>query len=195
MAAPTKLNFKIYQGSTFSEVLRWESDVKVYVPIINIVKTAPMVVTATAHGAPANWRVKISNVVGMKEANTSDYILATSVSSSTLTFNSINATTYTAYTAGSGILEYNQPVDLTDYTARMQIREKVTSSTVIKELTTTNGGITIDNTNKTISIYISAADTALFTFKTAVYSLELVNGALVLPFIFGGITLDTEITR
>ena len=195
MAAPTKLNFKIYQGSTFSEVLRWESDVKVYVPIANIVKTAPMVVTATTHGAPANWRVKISNVIGMKEANTSDYILATSVSANTLTFNSINATTYTAYTAGSGILEYNQPVDLTDYTARMQIREKITSSTVIKELTTANGGITIDNTNKTISIYISAADTALFTFKTAVYSLELVNGALVLPFIFGGITLDTEITR
>ena len=195
MAAPTKLNFKIYQGSTFSEVLRWESDVKVYVPIANIVKTAPMVVTATAHGAPANWRVKISNVTGMKEANTSDYVIATSVSANTLTFNSINATTYTTYTAGTGIVEYNQPVDLTGYTARMQIREKVTSDIVIKELTTANGGIVIDTTNMTITIYIAAADTTLFTFKSAVYSLELVNAAIVIPFIYGNMTLDTEITR
>jgi tRNA threonylcarbamoyladenosine modification (KEOPS) complex Pcc1 subunit len=192
--APSKLNFKIYQGSTFSETLRWESATKVYVPITNITKTAPMVVTATAHGAPPNWRTKISGVQGMKEANTADYVLVTGVSANTLTYNSVNALNYTAYTSG-GVLEYNQPVDLSQYTARMQIREKVSSTTVIKELTTQNSGIVIDNTAKTITLKISAADTAQFTFKSAVYSLELVNADVVVPFIYGNLTLEVEVTR
>lgn len=195
MAAPVKLNFKIYQGSTFTETFRWEGDLKVYAPISNITKAAPMVVTATAHGIPINWRVQISNVTGMKEANTTDYINATSVTANTVTFNDINSVGYTAYTADTGVLVYNQPVSLAGYTARMQIREKITSATVIKELTTANGGITIDNTDKVISITISATDTTLFTFKTAVYSLELVTGSVVEPFIYGNISLEPEITR
>lgn len=192
--APSKLNFKIYQGSTFSETLRWESATKVYVPITNITKTAPMVVTATAHGVPANWRTKITSVQGMKEANTADYVLATGVTANTLTYNSVNALNYTAYISG-GVLEYNQPVDLSQYAARMQIREKLSSTTVIKELTTQNSGIVIDNTAKTITLKISAADTAQFTFKSAVYSLELVNADVVVPFIYGNLTLEAEVTR
>ncbi len=194
MTAPVKLNFKIYQGSTFAETLRWESDVKVYVPIVNISRTAPMVVTATAHAVPPNWRVKITNALGMKEANTTEYITATTVAENTLTFNAINALSYTTYIS-SGVLEYNQPIDLTGYTARMQIREKLTSTEVVKELTTENSGITIDTANYTITINISAADTALFSFKTAVYSLELVKASVVLPFIYGSITLDKRTTR
>ena len=192
--APSKLNFKVYQGSTFSETLRWESATKVYVPITNITKTAPMVVIATDHGVPPNWRTKISGVQGMKEANTADYVLVTGVTPNTLTYNSVNALNYTAYTSG-GVLEYNQPVDLSQYTARMQIREKVSSATVIKELTSSAGDIVIDNTVKTITLKISAVDTAQFTFKSAVYSLELVNADVVVPFIYGNLTLEVEVTR
>lgn len=192
--APSKLNFKIYQGSTFAETLRWESSTITYVPITNVLRTAPMVVSAPGHGCPPNWRVKISGATGMKEVNTSEYITTTSVTSDTLTFNAINALNYTAYISG-GVLSYNTPVPLDGYTARMQIREKVTSTTFIKELTTENGGIAIDTVNKTISLNISAADTSAFTFKSAVYSLELVNGDIVVPFIYGNITVEPEITR
>lgn len=194
MTAPSKLNFKIYQGSTFAETLRWESDIKVYVPIVSISRTAPMVVTATAHAAPQNWRVKITNALGMKEANTAEYITATSVTVDTLTFNAINALGYTTYIS-SGVLEYNQPINLAGYTARMQIREKLASTEVIKELTTENSGISIDPVNYTITINISAADTALFNFKSAVYSLELVKASVVIPFIYGAMSLESEVTR
>lgn len=194
MASPTKINFKVYQGSTFQETLRWESATKVYAPITMISKTAPMVVTATNHGVPQGWRVKITGALGMKEANISDPVIATSVTTDTITFNSINALNYTTYTGG-GVLEYNQPVDLAGFTARMQIRQKLEDSTVIKELTTENGGITINNTTKTISLNISATDTAAFSFQTAVYSLELVNGAIVTPFANGSMTLVKEVTR
>ena len=36
---------------------------------------------------------------------------------------------------------------------------------------------------------------AAFTFKTAVYSLELVRGSVVTPFIYGNLTLEAEVTR
>lgn len=195
MVAPVKLNFKVYQGSTFRQVLRWESSAKTYVPITNITKTAPVVVTATAHGAPLGWRAKITGVGGMKEINDSEnYRLITAVNTNTVTFNEINAASYTAYTTG-GMLEYNTPVDLTGYTARMQIRSSLDSSTVIQELTTANSGILIDNTYKTITIVLTATQTAALTFSSAVYSLELVTGTEVYNFCTGTLTLVKEITR
>lgn len=195
MAGPSKLNLKIYQGSTFRETLRWESSTKVYVPITQITKTAPVVVTAAAHGLKAGWRCKVTGVSGMKEINMSDYATSTGVTTDTVTFNQINATGYTTYTSG-GILEYNQPVDLTGFSARMQIRAKLDDATVIKELTTTNGGIIIDNTNSTITVLISATDTAALTFSNGVYSLELVSsGGEVTALIAGTISLVKEVTR
>lgn len=195
MAGPTKLNLKIYQGGTFRETLRWESALKVYAPISNISKTAPMVVTAANHGVPVGWRTKISGALGMKEANTGDnYLVASEVAANTATFNSVNALNYTTYTGG-GVLEYNQPVDLTGYTARMQIRSKLEDLTVLTELTTENNRILIDNTLKTITLTIPASVTAALNFQSAVYSLELVNGSEVTPFIGGTVSLVKEVTR
>lgn len=91
MATPVKKNFKVYQGSTFTEILRWESPTKVYKSISSISKTAPIVITAVAHGIVVGWRCKVSNVLGMKEINSDEYIQATSVTSDTITINSINA--------------------------------------------------------------------------------------------------------
>jgi len=192
--AATKINFKIVQGSTFTEVLRYESSVKVYTDITAIFKTAPMVVTAAGHNMIVGWRAKISNAGGMTEANNLDWIVVTGVSGDNITFNSINAAGFRDYTSG-GVLEYNQPVDLTGMTARMQIREKLTSDTVIQELTTENGLIVIDNTAKTILLQLPATTTETFTFKSAVYSLELISGSTVIPFIYGNITLEKEVTR
>lgn len=196
MASPEKINFKIYQGSTFSEVLRWESAKKIYKNISGATKAAPCVLSCTGHGVPDGWRIKITNVGGMKELNDADnYQVATVLTADSIELNSVNAAGYTAYTSG-GTLEYNDPHDLTGYTARMQIREKIDSTTTIKELTTENGGITINTSSKTILVVISATDTAAFTFGTAVYSLELVSsGNVVTPFATGTMTLVKEVTR
>jgi hypothetical protein len=194
MAGPTKLNLKIYQGSTFRETIRWESALKVYAPITNISKSAPMVVTASNHGVPVGWRVKINGALGMKEANTAEYITASEVSATAVTFNSINSLAFSTYTGG-GVLEYNQPVDLAGYTARMQIREKVTSETVLENLTTSNGKILINNTSKTISLILSAASTESYTWKSGVYSLEMEKEGVVVPFIYGSVVVEREVTR
>lgn len=196
MAAPVKLSFKVYQGSTFSEVLRWESSRKIYRSITGVTQAAPCVLSSVGHGVPDGWRIKVTNVGGMTQLNSSDtYKIATKISADEIELNDINSVGYSAYTTG-GIIEYNEPVNLTGFTARMQIREKITSAEVIKELTTANGGIVIDTANFTITLVISATDTALFTFSTAVYSLELVSsGGIVTPFANGVLTLVQEVTR
>lgn len=193
-AAPIKLNLKIYQGSTFKQILRWESSTKVYVPITGITKAAPVVITAAGHGIPLGWRARVTNALGMKEINSSDYSLVTDKTTDSVTFNQVNSLGYTTYTSG-GVLEYNQPVDLAGYTARMQIRPKLESDIVIQSLTTENGGITFDNTLKTITLYISAADTTLLSFAQAVYSLEFVYNSEIIPFATGNVTLQKEVTR
>lgn len=195
MTTPSKVNFKMYQGSLFSETIRWESATKIYVPISGITKAAPMIVTTvSAHNIPTGWRTKFSNIGGMKELNTDDYHIVTNKTSDTLEYNLINSLNYTAYTSG-GVVEYNQPVDLAGYTARMQLRQKVTSTTVIDEYTTENSRIVINTNNKTIGIVIPASITETYSFKNAVYSLEMVNGSTIVPIIYGTISLIKEITR
>jgi len=196
MSTPAKINFKIYQGSTFNEVLRWESSLKTYVPITGISNSAPLVVTAPNHNITPEWRVKFTNILGMTELNSADtYYSATSVTTNTVTINEVNSLGFKPYVSG-GIIEYNTPINLTGFTARMQIREKLTSDTVILELTTENAYINISNVTKTITLVIPADVTALFTFSTAVYSLELISsGGQVTPFCEGTITLVKEVTR
>lgn len=194
MTSPVKLNLKIYQGSTFRQVLRWESSTKVYVPITNITKSAPVVITAANHAAPLGWRVKVVGAGGMKEINQLDYQIVTDKTADTVTLNQVNSLGFSTYTSG-GVLEYNQPVQLTGYTARMQIRAKLDSDTVLHSLTTENSGILLDNVAKTITMYIPDETTQTFTFKAAVYDLELISGGEVTALASGSITLVREVTR
>lgn len=196
---PAKISYKIYQGSTFQETLRWESETKQYAPISNITNAAPCVITtSTAHGVPLNWRVRVTGVSGMKDINTISedaYYLVTGKTSNTLTLNQVNSAAYGAYTAG-GIVEYNTPIPITGYSAQMQIRETLESTTVLHELTTANNGIVIDPVNYTITLNISAAITRTFDFDAAVYSCELTdNQGNVIPFLTGSISLVKEVTR
>jgi hypothetical protein len=132
----------------------------------------------------------------MKEANQLDYQIVTDVTQNTIKFNEINSLGFTAYTEG-GVLEYNKPVPINNLTARMQIREKVNSPTIIYQLTTENGGILFNSMDSTISINIPDEVTSTFTFNSSVYSLEFedtVTGQVV-PFAKGSMILDREVTR
>lgn len=195
---PAKINYKIYQGSTFQESFRWESETKVYVPIQSIAKSAPcLITTATPHSLPLGWRFRVVGAGGMKEinANSETYHVATAVTNDTIEINQVNSLNYTAYTSG-GVVEYNQPVPLNTYSARMQIRETVDSPDVIYEATSANGQIILDNVNKTITITILGSATQQFEFATAVYSLELFDGTNnVISFLVGNLTLVPEVTR
>lgn len=87
-------------------------------------------------------------------------------------------------------------VNLTGYTARMQIRRKITDTDVVLSLTTSNGGITITNAAQgTFQIDITATQTEALTIKAGVYDLEMVSGAVVTRLLQGAISVSPEVTR
>jgi hypothetical protein len=88
------------------------------------------------------------------------------------------------------------PVNLTDYTARMQARTSAASSTTVLDMTTGNGKITLGGTAGTITLSLSASETAAITQSTLAYDLELVSvGGVVTRLVEGQIVLTPEVTR
>ena len=65
-----------------------------------------------------------------------------------------------------------RPVDLTGYTARLQIRDL--DGSLIVELSTENGGITLTPAHGFIVLFIATSVTSTMTFKTANYDLKLI---------------------
>lgn len=97
----------------------------------------------------------------------------------------------------------NALVDLTGYTARMQVRSSYEGPVVI-ELTTENDRVNLGGAAGTIELLISAVDMAAIPvsggsgtppFKEYVYDLELVQGAEVLAFAEGTFAVKREVTR
>lgn len=86
-------------------------------------------------------------------------------------------------------------VDLTGYTARMQVRRKVTSDSTLLSLTS-GSGITLGGSAGTITLSVSATDTAAMTWREGKYDLELVaSDGTVTRLLEGRITVDPEVTR
>ena len=199
--AATK-DLTISQGRTFSLALRWESPPVVYKAITAIMQSAPARLTVPLHGLPDGWRVAITNVKGMADINSTanslnsrDYHQATVLDANTIEINDINAAGFKPYVSG-GYIQYGTPVDLTAFKARMSIKNKV-GGTELFSLTTENGRIAIDAAAKTITLNIDAADTALLTWTSGVYDLELISGAVppvVTALLSGRVTVTKEVT-
>lgn len=91
-------------------------------------------------------------------------------------------------------LEDDVAKNLTNYTARMQVRPTPTSSTVILDIDT-DDDITLGGAAGTITIEVAAADTADIDPGLYVYDLELVTGATVTRLVEGVFMVSAEVTR
>lgn len=252
MADSKDLSF--VQGKTFNLVLQWETEPVVYKAITAISQTAPARMTVPGHGMPDGWRGVVTNVKGMTDINATanalrerDYTPGTVIDAATIDLNEVNAAGFKAYVSG-GIWQYNTPVDITGYTARMAVKPKAgtgtrlrcatggtsgstkpsaagTDGTVVwaaettlsstKEwiagtaytigdvvdvtdlifLSTTNGRIVLDTTRKTITLTVSATDTAAMTWKKGAYDLEMVSPTgIVTALLTGNVTVAKEVT-
>tara|TARA_A100001391_G_C5028880_1_gene267810 strand:+ start:617 stop:1030 length:414 start_codon:yes stop_codon:yes gene_type:complete len=104
------------------------------------------------------------------------------------------------------------PIDLTGYQARMQLKDSAGGSTTFLTLTSTlqpdgtglnlsgSGGINAakPTTSGTIGVFISHATSSNLTFGTAVYDLEIVSGSgnttVVTRLVQGKVRLSKEVT-
>ena len=98
------------------------------------------------------------------------------------------------------------PIDLTNYSGRMQLRSSIDSSTVLISLSSSlqadGTGLNFSGSNGTtpptsgsIGIYISAASSSVLTFDNAVYDLEIVSGSYVNRILEGQVQLSKNVTR
>jgi len=91
--------------------------------------------------------------------------------------------------------EDETPKNITDYTAKLHIREK-TEGPLIKELKD-GAGITITGAEGKIQLALTATETSALQITNGVYDLELTSPApaKVTRLIEGDITVTSEVTR
>jgi len=111
------------------------------------------------------------------------------------------------------LLEYKDsngsPVDLSGYTASMQIRPSVDSTTTYLSITSVtasdgtglnltpqSGSVTLPTTSGSIGLFISAVSSSALTFSEGVYDIELQSSTGIVTRLLEGIVkLSKEVTR
>ena len=99
----------------------------------------------------------------------------------------------------------NNPIDLTGYSGRMQIRPTIGSTTTYlclsSSLNPDGTGLNFSGSNGatpptsgSIRIYISAVTSSLLTFDQGVYDLEIASGSYVSRILQGNVKLSKEVT-
>ena len=90
--------------------------------------------------------------------------------------------------------KFKKPINLTGYGARMQIR--AADGSLIADLSTQNGKIVLGGAAGTIELVLTAAETTVMTFATALYDLKLIapNGDEI-RFLQGKVTLSVGQTQ
>ena len=198
---PTAVDLTILQGRTFRKVVRWESARFATAAIAAMSQAGSVqITTPLAHGIPDGWRVAVVDAKGMTELNAQnnppkakDFREATVVSPTIIEFNAVSSAAYRAYSSG-GFLKWRVPHDLAGYTARMTIKDRV-GGTALLTLTSANGGITVDDAEKLIELFLDDVSTAAITWTSAVYDLEMVSpSGDVTAILTGAVSVEQEIT-
>jgi len=87
------------------------------------------------------------------------------------------------------------PLNITGYQARMMVRSTPSSSTVVLNLNTENGKISITGATGTINLSLTAAEMDAVAPRTYRYDLELVTGDTVIPLLEGAFIVKPQVTR
>ena len=163
-------------GITYVQVYRYGGSPLVYKPISAVTTYLPLTVTATGHGVTAGWPIAFNGLgEGVDASNwppsNKDFFYATVIDANTISVNDLDATALTAYVSG-GLLAYYTPTSLAGGTAVFTLSsvDNCGNETVVL---TTNA--VLDDTGKTITLTLTAAQTAAFTPGAYVYSLIMTD--------------------
>lgn len=84
----------------------------------------------------------------------------------------------------------NTPIDITGWTARMQIRSSEFSNTVLQELNTENNGIVIEGEDGKLTL-VFTPETSDWEFSSGIYYMELyTTDDKEIPFVKGKFILE-----
>ena len=86
-------------------------------------------------------------------------------------------------------------INLTGYTANMQVRPRINSKNILDELTTTNNRIDIEADDGRIILKFPNGVSTNYDFENAVYDVEVYAGGRARRLIQGRLLVDKEVTR
>lgn len=185
----TVVNLTITRGKTFEYALLYAEGEVVYRPIEGIAERAPLRITVTEHGVPDGWPVRAQSVKAPAELNFKAAQFARVVDADTLEFNAYDATLWKPF-AGTGVIAFQKPMDLTGWTARATVRDKIGGTVLM------NWDIETDVEASAFVLSMSAEESAALTWTKGVYDAEAVSpDGKVYPLVaISGITVEREVT-
>jgi len=174
------LKLTIRRGASEDIPIRVESDVLVYKTITGIAASAPISITAVAHGMKDGWRAAVMNS-GVPEIDIAwddplDDSLRriTLIDADTVEFNDVNGISFTAYVAG-GQLVYREPLDLSQFVeARMNVKASVTGP-ILATYKHTTGELLIDLVTDSLRLTLDTTDTSALAAGKRYFDIELVR--------------------
>lgn len=177
MSLTPQFVLNIEQGVDFAHTFHWLAGTKFMAPIENIQEGYPTIITVTNHGINTltPQPLFISGVEGCKHLNTVDTYITRGTYIDANTFSVGLSSVGEYWEPGTGEITYHGPTDITGYTAVCNIRRAWHSDTIIHTLTTENGGITLTTEDAGIQLTIPDDITSTFTFKNAVYDVDMIS--------------------
>lgn len=191
-------DWTVIQGSTFDKLLIWIQPKSIFT----------VTVAGDSGGTPPVWPPDIGDTVVDNTVTWENTRLA---EESDLEGANVIAEwqANTAYVIGDVVLSTRQPVDITGFSARLQIRTDKADEggTVLFEMTTVidanDNGIRLGTTNGEIRLTIQPGTTQDFDWDPSPYDLEMISqvapplfpDGFVTRILDGNFKIDTEVTR
>jgi hypothetical protein len=184
-------DFCVKAGATWHPTVRWGTSALTTVPITGITAAAPAVITAPGHGLPDGWPAAVTGVQGMTQINATryppagnDWQPAHAIDANTVAFTDVSSANFTPYTSG-GFLVYSTPAVLTGVEATLTIwGSPQRTGTPLATLSSTSGGITIDDTAMTITPLLQ---TAGLPWQEGYYTLQVTDTQSVVTELMDGV--------
>ena len=156
--------------------------------ITNVVGNGTTVTFTAVNGFTAGQTVSISGVLP-SQYNFQNVSVASATASNFTVTNSATG----VYISGG--IAY-APVNLTSYTAELQIRSLPSNPDAVLTLNTSNGGIAITALTGTIACHATAAQTTLIDEGTYYYDIEITSlSGIVTRVAQGQVIVSAEVTR
>lgn len=174
-----QIDIVITRGKTFEFGYLYADDELVYKPITAMPSTAPVRLTVVGHGIPDGWPVQVKCVKAPAELNSADddYHFVKVVDVDTIELNAMNAHCWKAF-SGSGLVVLSKPVDLTGWSCRGQVRDKIGGTVLFSwhsdPLELPDGEIIVDVARGAFVLTMDAATAEALTWKKGVYDLEAI---------------------
>lgn len=164
------------QGADWNCTVNWYGGGTFRAPIEELDPGYPTQIRVTSHLLPSSsdTPVIISGVQGVEMVNSKDTGVELCARVDDNYFTVPVSSVGCEWVPGTGEITWYKPSDLTGYTARAKLRKSWSSSTVIHEYTTENGGIVLDTNDASIKLVNTAAETAAMNFTTAYVDVELI---------------------